>query len=236
MKVLYRVGVVLLVAMLSILPATADKAKSLYEKGADAEARQNYEAAFDAYRQAYELKPKDLRFRAAYERAKFQAAAARVHRGQALREDGKLQEALVEFDAALKIDPSSFVAQQEARRTRELIDQANHPSQRPKASGVSERLSQAGAPVELMPIADQPITLKMSEDSKVVYETIGKLAGLNVLFDPDYTSRRIKIELNGVTLNEALDIVQLGVQDLLACGNSQHHLRRHRQQEQAPGD
>src|SRR5207245_226454 len=34
-------------------------------------------------------------------------------------------------------------------------------------------------------------------------------AGINVLFDPDYTSRRIKVELNGVTLEEALEIVAL---------------------------
>ena len=44
---------------------------------------------------------------------------------------------------------------------------------------------------------------------KVIYETVGKLAGINVLFDPDYTSRRIKIELNGVTLEDALEIMAL---------------------------
>ncbi len=54
-----------------------------------------------------------------------------------------------------------------------------------------------------------PITLKLTEDTKNIYETVGKLAGINVLFDPDYTSRRIKIELNGVTLEEALEIIAL---------------------------
>src|SRR5207253_6708552 len=59
------------------------------------------------------------------------------------------------------------------------------------------------------PISNSPITLKLTEDSKVIYETVGKLAGINVLFDPDYTSRRIKIELNGVTLEEALEIIAM---------------------------
>ena len=49
----------------------------------------------------------------------------------------------------------------------------------------------------------------MSEDSKTVYESIGRLAGINVLFDPDYTSRRIHVDLNGVTLEEALQITAL---------------------------
>src|SRR5207253_7774635 len=44
---------------------------------------------------------------------------------------------------------------------------------------------------------------------KVIYETVGKLAGINVLFDPNYTSRRVKIELNGVTLEQALQIIAL---------------------------
>src|SRR5438093_9845383 len=49
----------------------------------------------------------------------------------------------------------------------------------------------------------------MTEGSKVIYEATGKLAGINVLFDPDYTSRRIKVELNGVTLEDALQIIAL---------------------------
>jgi general secretion pathway protein D len=70
-------------------------------------------------------------------------------------------------------------------------------------------LQSASGPVELAPISNVPITLKLTEDTKVIYETVGKLAGINVLFDPDYTSRRIRIELNGVTLNEALEILAL---------------------------
>jgi len=42
-----------------------------------------------------------------------------------------------------------------------------------------------------------------------VYETVGRLAGVNVLFDPDYVSKRIKVDLNGVTLQEALEITAL---------------------------
>ena len=53
------------------------------------------------------------------------------------------------------------------------------------------------------------MTIKSTADSKVIYETIGKIAGINVLFDPDYTSRQIKVDLNSVSLEEALEIVAL---------------------------
>ena len=79
----------------------------------------------------------------------------------------------------------------------------------PPTGFLQKRIEEAGGPVELAAISNVPINLKMSEDTKVIYETVGKLAGINVLFDPDYTSRRIKIELNNVSLEEALRIIAL---------------------------
>jgi general secretion pathway protein D len=191
-----------------VLPAAADKASSLYKRGQDAEARLDYEAAYDFYLQAWRLKPKNLEYRASAARTRFQAAATHVHTGQKLRDQGKLPEALAEFQKALAIDPSSFIAEQEIRRTQNMMEPGkSEPTARPQA--FQRKLEGAPGPVELQPISNAPITLKLTQDSKVVYETIGKLAGINVLFDPDYTSRRIQIELNGVTLSEALELVAL---------------------------
>src|ERR1700689_4774518 len=102
-----------LLVLLAILPAIADKAKSIYEKAQDAEARQNYEAAYDLYKQAYDLKPKDLRYRTSFERMRSKAAMVVLHRGIGLREQGKLQEALAEFQKAAQMDPSLFNAHKE---------------------------------------------------------------------------------------------------------------------------
>src|SRR6202041_1991186 len=76
-------------------------------------------------------------------------------------------------------------------------------------SGLERKIKEAQGPIELAPISIVPITVKLTEDSKVIYQTIGPLAGINVLFDPDYTARQIKVELNGVTLEEALEITAL---------------------------
>jgi general secretion pathway protein D len=189
-----------------------DKAKPLYYRGKDAEARQNYEQAYDLYKAAYDLKPTDLAYRASYERLRFLAGASHVHRGQLLRDAGQLDTALAEFQKALEIDASSAIAKQEIDRTQKMIEAAkgNVPkSAAPPPSYLQKRLEQAGGPVELAPISNIPINLKITEDTKVIYETVGRLAGINVLFDPDYTSRRIKIELNNVSLEEALEIIAL---------------------------
>ena len=70
-------------------------------------------------------------------------------------------------------------------------------------------MADVAGPAELKPTSNEPITIHAFEDSKVVYQTVGKIAGINVLFDPDYTSRRIHIELNNVGLQDALQIVAL---------------------------
>jgi general secretion pathway protein D len=209
---LKRPALFMLVVMgLCLAGIAADKAKDLYEKGADAQARQDYEKAYDFFKQAYDLKPKDLRYRTAYERNKFLAASSHVHRGQILRDAGKLEDAKVEFEKALTIDASSFIAQQELRRTLQMIQEAEHPQPQASSMGGSgelhKLLSEARGPVELAPISNAPITLKLTEKSTVIYETIGKLAGINVLFDPDYTPKQVRIELNGVTLEDALSII-----------------------------
>jgi general secretion pathway protein D len=54
-----------------------------------------------------------------------------------------------------------------------------------------------------------PINMKATNDSKAVFDAVGKLAGLTVIFDPDFTSRRISVELTNVTLEQALNIVAL---------------------------
>jgi general secretion pathway protein D len=211
MRRLRRPALLLLLVAAVTLPAIADKAKDLYAKGQDAEARQKYVAAYGFFKQAYDLKPKDLRYRAAFERLRFEAAATIVHDGQKLREDGKLDEAVAEFQKALAIDPSLFIARQELNRTQKMINDQRNPE--PQAAGppagLERRVHDASGPVELGPISNIPITVKITDKSDTVFRTIGQLAGINVLFDPEYTPRQIKVELTGVTLQEALEITAL---------------------------
>ncbi|MGB9236225.1 MAG: cohesin domain-containing protein [Terriglobales bacterium] len=211
MRRLIRPTILLLLLLGLGLPGiAAESAKSLYAKGTDAQARQDYEKAYEYFKQAYNLQPKDLKYRTAYERNKFLAAASHVHRGQLAFDANKLDEAKGEFEKALAIDPSSFIAQQELRRTLQMIQEGTSGEPQAAGGGKSELrrlLAEAQGPVELAAISSAPITLKMTEKSNVIYETVGKLAGVNVLFDPDYTAKQVRIELNGVSLEEALSII-----------------------------
>jgi general secretion pathway protein D len=197
--------------------SAADSAKSLFQKGVRAEAHQDYEVAFEFYKAAYQTKPEELRYRVSYERTRMLSSASKVRRAQKLRDQGNLQDALTLFQQAVEVDPSNDLAAQEIRRTQAMIQkatpgpgQASAPSHRDDDDPLRKRLESSSGPVALTQIPDVPLSaLEMNEDSKVIYETVGKLANINVLFDPDYTSRRLNIKLQRVNLQEALDILAL---------------------------
>jgi general secretion pathway protein D len=206
------------IILLSSVALAGDSARSIYNKAVKAEASQDYETAYELYKQLYDKHPDDLKYQVPYERTRFLAAASKVKRGQKLRDQGKVAEALEQFLRAAAIDPSNDMAVQEARRTQEII-KAQPQEGGPATTGpplaqeedsLHKRLEEAGGPVELGALSNVPLqALHSTADSKQIYETIGKLAGINVLFDPDYTSRRLSVDLQGITIQQALDIVAL---------------------------
>src|SRR5947209_4925069 len=209
--------VAFILILLSAVAFASDSVRSLYNKGLKAEAREDYEAAYNYYKAAWEKHPDDLKYKVPYERTRMLAAAQLIKQGQKLRDDGKLEECLNLFMKAAAIDPSSDMALQEARRTQNMIkgqaatEGGAAPAQPPEEDVLHKRLDEAGGPVELAPLSTTPLQALhfASADTKQIYETLGRLGAINVLFDPDYQGRRIAIDLQGVTVQQAFDIVAL---------------------------
>jgi general secretion pathway protein D len=188
----------------------ADEANSAFKRGIKAESQNNYDEAFEAYSQAHSLKPKDARYFTSYTRLRFYAAIEHVRRGQSLRDSGKLQEAVAEFQRAVDIDPTNFTAKGEVAHTQEMIKKEARAEEAAKPPLALDKAAQeAAGPVELQPLSNTLINLRLTETSSMIYKTIGKLAGINVLFDTDYKPQKITVELNDVTLREALNTVAL---------------------------
>jgi len=186
----------------------AESANSDYKQGQNAEAREDYDAAFNLYQKALRKEPKDARFKIALARVRVTASSAHVSKGRKLLAAGDVQGALVEFMHAAEIDPSNESAEQEIDRVRQKQGGGQQAEVAiPEAPEAAKELQEVGAPVELRPVTNEPLSLHMVEDAKVVYQAVGKAAGINVLFDPDYNSKRIQVDLNNVSLLDALRIV-----------------------------
>lgn len=180
--------------------AHADSAGRDFKAGAAAESRDDVIAAFQAYRSAFRLRPSDLRFRTAYERLRVAASAEYVKQGERLAADNNPGPALAAFLLALDADPGNELAQSDARRLEHTPPAAAAPQPQPAATGPE-------GPAQLDISTRGPVTLHMVQDSRIVYEAIGKTLGVNVLFDPAYSSKRIQVDLEDVTPWQALSIV-----------------------------
>ncbi len=187
----------------------AESANSDFKQGQAAETREDYDAAFEFYQKAYTRDPKDTRFRIALTRIRVTASSLHITKGRKLFATGDLQGALSEFLHAAEIDPGNEAAQQEITRVRQRqgATAAAPEAELPQPPGEEQELDQVEAPPELHPISSEPLSLHMAEDAKVVYQAVARAAGVNVLFDPDFNSKRIQVDLNNVSLLDALRIV-----------------------------
>ncbi|MDR3751021.1 MAG: cohesin domain-containing protein [Terracidiphilus sp.] len=200
---------VLAVLGLSSVRLYAESASSIFKRGESAEAREDYDTAFENYQKAYAKDPKDLTYRTALYRVRVSASSLHVSRGRKLLQAGNEQAALAEFLHAAEIDPSNEAAQQEIARLRQKNGEAAPAAETslPVEPGTRQDIDSMGAPPQLRPISTEPLTMHMTEDAKTVYQAVGRAAGVNVLFDPDFTAKRIQVDLNNVTLLDALRIV-----------------------------
>jgi general secretion pathway protein D len=220
-------GCALLVVTLAgrALEARTRKGDRLLGESRAAELRKDWDKAISLAEQALSEDPADIAYQLTASRLRFYAAQFHVDQGFKLRDQGQLEQALTEFQKAYGINPASTMAAEEITRTKQMMDRAKQqPALKPEeraltpAQAEKQREEKKFAAMEplpgLKPLNPDPIYLKMNmQTPKVLFETVGKYAGVNVLFDPDYTStgpqKPQSIELNNSTLNEALDYIAL---------------------------
>src|SRR5215472_9063569 len=121
---------------LGLLAAGCPKGKPDYQQGRRAETLQDYDAAYDYYQKALKTDPGNAEYQIKFNQARFEAGAFHVKQGMKLRERGDLQGAAGEFQHAAAIDPSSPIAEQELRKTVEMIgakERANEATAEPQA-------------------------------------------------------------------------------------------------------
>ena len=220
LRVLVWISLAFLLAPSSDLLARTRKGDKFLKLARAAESRKDFDAALAYYNQAMTQDPADAAYELGMRRVRFQAGALHVHTGQLLRDSGKLDEALVEFQKAFGTDPSSPIALQEIKRTMEMLER-NKAGALPASQAIltpadlerqktQDRIDSLSTVPQLKPITSQISTLKMNnQPPKVLYETVGKLAGINVVFDPQFTfsGKNVNLDLTNATLEEALDYI-----------------------------
>jgi general secretion pathway protein D len=205
----HRCLTVLVTVLALALPIVAETSGGVFKKAVKAEQQGDLDVAYNLYKQAYTLEPNNARYFAAFTKIRFAAGSQHLRKGIELRNGGSLQQALTEFQTASAIDPSNFVAQQEVRRTSDMLAKQERQKNMPPEKPSPKPMEELEKPLELQPLSTSAISMYMTANADVIYKTIGKLAGLNVLIDPDYKPQKITVDLTNVTIRDALEMVRL---------------------------
>ncbi len=203
--------------------AKTRKGEKLLKDGQVAEGKGDWDKALELYQQAVDESPMDSAYQIPMRRARFEAGQMHVDRGEKLRSQGKLEESMAEYQKAIMADPGSAIAIQHMRQLKQMLDREKQqpggsaedrgltPIERARKDTES-RISSILSLPELKPTQPVP-PLKMNNQSpRVLFETVGKVAGINVLFDSTFSGRNtagFNVDMNTSSVEQAFDYLAL---------------------------
>lgn len=199
-----RTGALALVLALVTLAAACGGGRA-YGHGDKASRNGDWDAAVGFYRRAVQASPGRSDYRIALERAMINAGNVHMDQARVFEARGQLDEALREYRRANEFNPTSRViaskVQELERRVREQLE-ASQP--KPSIQQMRERARQEGAP-PLLNLTTRLPTLRFTNSSvRDILNFIGSSTNLNVTYDRDYQDRSYTVQLDNISLDEAL--------------------------------
>ena len=182
-----------------------------YREGHKAELKKDWDTALVDYEKAREADPANSLYILHESLARSNATALHFRTGQQMLKDGRTEEAAGEFQKAVRIDPTNMAAQQQLNvlLRKQAATKKSHTEALQKALKDRAEASQPTA-IKLQPFDQTPLAhFKLTADSRRVFETLGKLSGLNVAFTPDFRPSPLSEDLSGVRIEDALQLVAM---------------------------
>jgi len=218
-----------LIAPVVPLEAKTRKGDKFLAEGRIHEGKKEWDQALEAYEKALSEDPAEIVYQMPVRKARFEGSQMHLDLGLRTRAKGELGEALLEFQKAYAIDPGSAVAAQELNLTQDMIarerkrvqetgkeappaERALTPVEQMKKDEL-ERIGRILSVPDLRPLNPAPLTLRMAgQKTKTLYETIAKVALINVIWDPDFQPPQkdtFNVDFDNTTLEQALDNVAM---------------------------
>ncbi|HKC58430.1 MAG TPA: secretin N-terminal domain-containing protein [Vicinamibacterales bacterium] len=179
--------------------------------GERAEQAQDYDRAVAEYTSALKRHPDDRTLLLVLQRVKLRAAQDHVARARRLEATGKLDEALVEYQIAAEMNPSSGDIDAALRNIRtqlrtKVVVAREGKTELETLIDHSQNLGPPG--LDLPSDVRLPASLVFRDASvRDVYTVMARFANVNIVFDPTFRDDRITIDLSNVTLDQALAAV-----------------------------
>lgn len=182
-----------------------------YRDARKAELRKDWDTALINYERVVQSDPENAKYLIHERYVRTQATFYHLKLGRRHLAAGRMDEAAGEFQKAVNIDPTNEAAAQELGRL--LAAQA--AAKRAREASLQQALkareqATVGTSVKLKSLPPEPLAhFRISADSRRVYETLGKMADLNVAFTADFQPRPVAVDLSNVRIEDALRIIAL---------------------------
>ena len=196
------------VALLAVAGAGC-AAQWAFRQGQEAGDTGDWDLAVARYTRALEKDPRNIRYKISLESARIQAS--RLHYDEAKKHLAAqdFERALEELQIATNYDPANRSAADDLTLVRERVRQRDEERRERGEFEQRKARAQAAARVPvpvLSPRSPVPITMRFEDGSlQKIFESLGRIAGVNVLLDEGFRDKKTSVNLTGVTFQEALD-------------------------------
>jgi general secretion pathway protein D len=200
---LKELGVLVALALL-VVGCAAGKA---FNQGETAARAGNLDEAVAAYRRAVQAAPNNPDYRIALERTMLAASRAHLERAREFEQKDQLEAALSEYKLAGEYDPSNRLAATKVgaidRMIRDRIEAARPVS---PIAAMRERARAASAEPPLLNFSTVLPLIRFNNTSlKDILSFIANTTGINITYDREVQDRPTTVQLDGVTLEQALN-------------------------------
>jgi general secretion pathway protein D len=182
----------------------------LIQRAEQAETQENWDAAVAYYQSALEDHPHNIQYEMKLKRARLNASQTHQNIGKRLWDGGDLEQAVLEYELAVQLDPGNQVAASELRHVQEELMMLGGERLQPTALERLKQRAEAQEPPlpKLVPKVDETFSLDFRDTQTLdIYRALASIAGLNVVFDAQVADNSVSLELENVSFLEALEIM-----------------------------
>ncbi|MBN2264899.1 MAG: hypothetical protein JW775_03705, partial [Candidatus Aminicenantes bacterium] len=167
-----------------------------YRLGVKAEMNRNYEEAVRQYQKAALDHPNEPVYRLALLRARAAASLHFLQSARTLVAQNKRKEAEINYEKALFFDPQNYRA---AAELKALLAPPRKPVESVEKLEGPVRLRGTGQPLDL--------SFRNEVSLRSIFQTLGRVSGVNFLYDDTFRDTNLAIDLTGKDLQQAVNFL-----------------------------
>src|SRR5262245_42792692 len=193
------------IVVVAVVAASCAAGSGAFKRGDSLARLGDWDAAVEQYRKAIQEDPENVQYKISYERAMLSAAGIHIDSARLAEARGQLDEALREFRRSSEFDPSNrALASKVLDLERKIRDQIEASRPRPSAQQLRNQV-RAGAAPPLFNFDSivQPIRFQQAS-LRDIFNFIGEATQINITYDSTYQDRVYTVNLQEVTLEQAL--------------------------------